>query len=124
MRSVAEWWIRAVLALAPPDGGFFCDFVFHRLQAGAFVGAIAEGLVRRAPAGAPPIGACFHFESHWFSVATDRLFGHGSISNTFFAQREAETVHSGLLSEFAAFVSSVGSGLGTAVLAEAASVGR
>ena len=42
----------------------------------------------------------------------------------FFAQCEAETVHADLLSEFAAFVSSVGSGLGAAVLAEAASVGR
>ena len=37
VRAVAERWIGAVLALAPPDGGFFCDFVFHRLQAGAFV---------------------------------------------------------------------------------------
>ena len=124
MRAVTKRWIRAVLALAPPDGSFFRDFVFHRLEAGAFVGAIAEGLVRRAPAGAPPIGACFHFESHRFPVANDRLFGHGSISNTFFAQRETETVHAGLLAEFAAFVSSVGSALGAAVLAEAASVGR
>jgi hypothetical protein len=42
----------------------------------------------------------------------------------FFAQCEAETAHSDLLSEFAAFVSSVGSGLGTAVLAEVASAER
>lgn len=124
VRPVAEWWVRAVLALAPPDGGFFRDFVFHRLQTRAFVGAIAEGLMRRASAGAPPIGACFHFDSHRFPVANDWLFGHGSISNTFFAQRETETVHPDLLSEFAVFVSSVGSALGATVLAEAASVGR
>jgi hypothetical protein len=42
----------------------------------------------------------------------------------FFAHCEAEAVHAGLLSEFAAFVSSVDSGLGVAVLAEAAAVGR
>ena len=42
----------------------------------------------------------------------------------FFAQCEAETVHAGLLSEFVAFVSSVDSGLGVAVLAEATAVGR
>ena len=84
MRAVAERWIGAVFALAPPDGGFFGNLVFHRLQTRSFVGAIAEWLMCRTPAGTPPMSACFNFECHRFPVANDRLFSHGRVSNTFF----------------------------------------
>jgi len=70
------------------------------------------------------MGACFHFESHRFPVANDRLFGHVAISNIFLAQREAEIDRCGSLTRFSAFVSLVDSGLVVAVFAEAGALGR
>jgi hypothetical protein len=48
--AVAERGVGAVFALAPPDGFLFPNFELHGLQAGAFVGAIAEGLMAGASA--------------------------------------------------------------------------
>ena len=42
VRTIAERGICGVFALAPPDDFFLSDLIFHRLQAGAFVGAVAK----------------------------------------------------------------------------------
>jgi len=65
-----------VLALAPPHGRFLRDLEFHRLQAGALVGAVAEGLMGRATAGTPPVDTRFDFESEGLSIANNRFFRH------------------------------------------------
>lgn len=77
MGAVAKGCFGGVFALAPPNGFFLGYFEFDRLQAGALVCAVAERLVGRAAAGAPPISAGLHFKWQGFVSAGDGLFGHG-----------------------------------------------
>jgi len=75
--AIAVWRFGGVLALASPESGFLGDLDFHRLQAGALVGAVAKWCVGRAPAGAPEMGAGFDFERKRPGIANDWFFGHG-----------------------------------------------
>lgn len=77
VRTIAERRIGGVLALAPPDGGFFGDFEFHGLETGAFVGAVAKRLMGRPAAGTPPVGSGFDFESEGFGIADFGFLCHG-----------------------------------------------
>jgi hypothetical protein len=65
-----------LFALAPPDGGFFGDLEFHRLEAGAFVGAVAKRLFGGPTAGAPPVRSGFDFEGKGLGITDYRFFGH------------------------------------------------
>ena len=63
-----------MLARAPGDRFGLGDFYLLRLQAGAFMRAVAEGLALGTPAGAPPICARLNFlndrrflKDGWFS---------------------------------------------------------
>ena len=76
VRAIAKWRVPGLLTLAPPDGFFLGDFVFHRLQSRPFVGTIAKRRVPRAPAGAPPMGPGLNFEGEWLGIANDRFFRH------------------------------------------------
>ena len=75
--AIAERRAGSLLALAPPDGGFFGDLEFHRGQAGSFVGTIAKGLLGRSATSAPPVGACFDFKGQRFCITDDWFFSHG-----------------------------------------------
>ena len=77
MRAIAERGVSGVFALAPPDGFLLGDFEFHRLQAGAFVRAIAERLMRGTTARTPPMRASFDFQSQRLRIANNRFFRHG-----------------------------------------------
>ena len=76
VRSIAQRRTGGLLALAPPHGGFLRGLKFHRLQAGAFVRAIAKGLLGSATASAPPIGSSLDFEGQRFVITDNRYFRH------------------------------------------------
>jgi len=77
MTTVAEGRILGGFAEAEVESLFLGHFKFQGLQAGAFVGAIAEGLIGTATTGTPPMGASFDFECHGFSTAWNCFFRHG-----------------------------------------------
>lgn len=77
MAAIAEGRIFRRLAEAEIQRLLFRHFKLQGLQAGAFVRAIAKGLVRAATTGAPPMGASFDFKSERFCSSGDRLFRHG-----------------------------------------------
>lgn len=92
MRAVAEWRVFRFLALAPPDGLSLQHLVFHGLQAGAFVGAVAKRWMAGSSAGAPPVNSGLDFERQWFEIANDRIGRHAAILKKFPLQREMESV--------------------------------
>lgn len=57
MGAVAEGGFAGAFALAEGDALGFVDLEFEGLEGGAFVAAVAVGLVFRLAAGAPPVGA-------------------------------------------------------------------
>lgn len=60
--TVAEGLLGGMLAAAEIDRLRFCGLVLHGSEIGAFVTAVAEGLVGALAAGAPEVAfACFHF---------------------------------------------------------------
>lgn len=63
MAAIAERLIGTLLATAEPDFGSALDLELYRAYTGTFMGAVAERLIERFPAGAPPIGARFEFNS-------------------------------------------------------------
>lgn len=74
MTAVAERGIFGGFAEAEVERLFLGHFEFQGLQACAFVGAIAEGLIGTATTGAPPVSACFDFECHGFRAARNWFF--------------------------------------------------
>ena len=68
MGPVAEGWIGRVFALAEPDLFLFRDGEFLGGKAAAFMGAVAEGLMRGEAAGTPPVVPGLEFDG-------DRLAG-------------------------------------------------
>jgi len=60
--AVAERLVAAVLAAAQGNGGLGGNGQFDRAEFTALVGAVAEGLVGRFAAGAPPIDAWFQLQ--------------------------------------------------------------
>ena len=90
--AVAERWIGGVFALAPPHRLFFGDLEFHRLKAGALVGAITKRLARGASARTPPISPRFDFQGQWLRITNYRFFAHKwATLHPVSAQREEET---------------------------------
>lgn len=65
-----------MLALAEPECLLFLDLDFHRLEAGAFVRAVAKWRMTGAPAGAPPMDPGIHLQCKRFGVANDRVSSH------------------------------------------------
>jgi hypothetical protein len=61
MRTVAERHALAVLAAAQPDLFLPGNLELHRREIAALVGTVAEWLVPRFAAGAPPVGAGLEF---------------------------------------------------------------
>ena len=60
--TVAEGFLGSVFAAAEIDRLRFCGLVLYRSEIGAFVTAVAEGLLGALAAGAPEVTfACFHF---------------------------------------------------------------
>ena len=57
-----------VLAVAEPDLLFLVEGEFFRAEAGAFVGAVTQGLVAAVSTGAPPVVSCFEFEGDGFGI--------------------------------------------------------
>ena len=57
---VAKRAVPGTFAAAPSHGARTFDHHLDRAQPGALVGTIAEGLLLRMPAGAPPVGAGLH----------------------------------------------------------------
>lgn len=88
--AIAQGWIGRVLALAPPHGFLFRHFVFHRLQAGAPMRAIAKGRMARPAARTPPMHASLHFKCQRLGVTDPWFFTHREriIQNA--PQRETE----------------------------------
>lgn len=76
MTAITEWWVLGGFAHAEIESLFLWHFEFECLESGAFVRAIAEGLVRTATAGTPPMGACFNFECEGFGAAYNWFFCH------------------------------------------------
>jgi hypothetical protein len=74
--AIAERRLGRVFALAPPEGLFLGDFDFHRLQAGALVGAVAKRLVGGPAAGAPEIHPGFDFKRKRLGITYNRFLGH------------------------------------------------
>ena len=66
----------SAFALAPTDGGSLRRHEFHRLQACAFMRAIAERRVSGSPAGTPEMHAGLDFEDQRLAVTGDWLFRH------------------------------------------------
>jgi len=81
VRAIAQRRSAGLLAQAPPHGGFLRGLEFHRLQAGAFVRAIAKRLLGSAAASTPPIGSGFDFEGKRFGITDDWFFRHAPILN-------------------------------------------
>lgn len=61
MLPVAEGFVGGVFAAAEINLFGFGYLGFYRGEAASFVGAVAEGLLCRLSAGAPPISAGLHF---------------------------------------------------------------
>lgn len=66
-----------MLALAPAERRLDGNLVFHRLDAGAFMAAVAKWRMAGAAAGAPPVDAGFDFQDQRLGVTDNRFFGHG-----------------------------------------------
>lgn len=62
MVAVAEGGCRRVLAGAHGDAFLLGHGIGNRFEVGAGMGAVAPGLVLRASAGTPPVGAGFKFK--------------------------------------------------------------
>src|SRR5689334_20964997 len=83
VRSVAEWRVRRMLALAQRYSLGLIEFEFHGRELRPLMRSIAERLILRCPAPAPVIRPCLQVEHRWFLVGNFRfVHGDGSFGRT------------------------------------------
>jgi hypothetical protein len=105
MRSIAKRWRLCMLTLAPPDLLALRHLVFHRLNTGAFMRAIAKRRMARATTSTPPMHTRINFKTQRFRITNNRLFWHAAKMRNRLDQCERETTPNSF------FASSVGSAL-------------
>lgn len=76
MRAVAKGRRLGAFALTPADRNFLRRHEFHRLQARAFMRAVAKRRMSGSAAGTPKMHAGLHFEDQRLVVTGDRLLRH------------------------------------------------
>lgn len=73
MAAVTPGLVAGLLALAECEGLRRLDLELHWEEVRVLVGTVAEGLVLRPPASAPPVGALVQSEHGWAPYRDDRL---------------------------------------------------